>query len=241
MDEHELEQQPGDVRNTSRMAMVARYCGCGGFVLPLLGPLMLLAPFVCITGIVTGSIELVRAYRNPDQHPEKSQTWISLSMSTVSFILFGLFFAQLYNYVQTPIRRQNLRELGTSLQVYIQNHDGYIPTSSSAISLPPERRFYKRYYFYFLHIDKPYLYNGYLAGKKIETIANPERTIAFAKGKNKTASVFYNLADLDLHEGTVVFLDGRSTYCDEWTITKRFPANGIPTSESWFIKPITRP
>lgn len=231
------EEQPVTVLRKNHFSAVALYCVCAIFVLLLTGPFMMFIPLVCIIGAIAGIIGLIQVHRVPEIDPDTRQAWTGITLCTVIFIIVGLFVSQLCNYAQSPQIKSKLREIVIYLNMYAHDHQGQYPASTTELGLPPEKLSYKIFHFYYLHSERPYLFNGNLAGKKIDLIAYPERTLVIAPGKIKGATVFHNQAEIDLEGRGFAFVDGHNEYLSEWKNAKRFPSDGTVSDKTWFIKP----
>jgi hypothetical protein len=239
MDERIPDTQPAGVQHQNRFAEISLYCGFAAFGLPFMGPLAVLTPLACMAGAIAGVIGLLRAHRVAPRHDGAAQAWIGMTLCTFSFIAIGMVYASLLNYAQIPVDSEKPQGLAAQVNRYTYDNHGYYPASVSQLRLPSEQLSAKRFYFYYLHSVQPYLFNAHLAGKKIDDIADPARTILVAAGKKNGPTFFYSQTDLDFHVGRFIFVDGHNEAIgnSDRDISQHFPSGGRVTDDTWFIVP----
>ena len=69
---------------------------------------------------------------------------------------------------------------------------GYLPASFDVLHLPPSDLCCRRYYFYGLYSENPFLLNAHLAGKQLDNFAKPERTIIITIANNEIDTLFFS-------------------------------------------------
>jgi hypothetical protein len=230
----------------NRFAEISLWCGIIGIgCAPWIpSPLLAITPIASTIGLITGIIALVLYYRPDSDYEGVKEAWIGFTLCAITFCVAGYLLAQLGNYVRGVTCRSNQREIAVALLLYAQDHNGYLPTSLRDIddAIPAEKRFCRSYSFYYLHRTRPYVMNRHLAGKNIMVDLgdwwSPSRIILLAEGKNRDATSFSSLSEIDLKShGHVTFLDGSTGTLSLDTVDKHFPPDGKVTEETWFITP----
>lgn len=230
--EQSLESSP----NKNRCAEISFYSGIAGVLLCFAGPA--LAPLVMIAGFVTGIIALVQASRAPTRCAYVRQALVGIALSLVSFTLIGILYAMLSNMSEGFATGNEMRRITGGLLIDAQAHQGHLPMSISALGLAPGELMWDKYYFYRLHTHHPYLFNARLAGRNVDVLSLPERTVIIAPGKKMGATVFHSLADIDLEvRGSVACVDGHTESVSSSGIVDRAPARGSGKDDVLFIEP----
>lgn len=239
-----MDTQPAEGRrlyssDNNRFGLVSLWCGIIGICCAFT-PLFVIVPILCILGFLSGIVALVMIYQPASRYENASQAWVGCSLCLLTFGVTGILFTALMGYVQMAQSTANQRNIAFTLQYYVEEHNGSLPSSLAELALPTQTFFCRQYYFYPFYKTSPYIFNGYLAGKDISSFAYPERTVIIAEGTDLHAKVFFTASDLNLRAHRLVtFLDGHVEYQPE-NFAKHFPSNGNISDDSWFIKPILK-
>lgn len=244
-----MDSRPTDERKllgpyNNVFALVSLLCGTIGVISPFFcSPLLIITPYIYILGFLSGIIALVVIYQPASPYDNARHAWIGCSLCLLAFVVTGFLYAMLGNYAQQALCPGNQHNIAMYLQFYEINHAGYLPSSLTAFNhdIAVDKRCCHRYYFYSLNNASPYIFNGYLAGKNINSFAFPERTIVTAEGTDMHAKLFFTPSALNLRDhGSVTFLDGTVERYRPENFAKHFPGNGKITDDTWFIKPILK-
>jgi len=241
------------------MAIFSLWCGIIGVCLlpglyihhsfwnPLLASyLLLIIPFVSTLGIIAGVIGLVIAYRPATPYKGARQAWIGFLCCAIAFGITGLSWASALNYSDCAFEQRSILD---GLGMYVKdNGKGLLPFSLTELfvyyNYPQEQHYYNKHYFYWLYTKRPYIMNGYLAGKKIADFPYSKRTLLIAVGKNSQTKYFFKRSDIDLSDNMAVTLydldDCDIERIEPGSLAKHFPVDGKVTVDSWLIKPLSR-
>ena len=171
-----------------------------------------LIPVITVLGIILGIIAIRFNKKYPEKYISFHRALIGLLLNIIMFIIGGVVTAAITN----EFCIQNLRRLNETVIFYAESQvegDGYLPASFDVLHLPPSDLRCRRYYFYGLYSERPYLLNAHLAGKQLDNFAKPERTIIIAIGNKENDTTFFSTPEEIDHPNhrLVSFLNGIST------------------------------
>ena len=215
-------------------------CACCLPVLPILPLaifLLVLIPMLSLLGFLAGVVGLAFIYRSASRYTGAIRAWIGCVLCAFAFGFAGVTFASLLNSLEGA---SDQRDIMQALQFYVQDNGGSLPSSLTAMGeyLPKEQLYSHNHYFYWLYTTRPYIMNGYLAGKTIQGYTHPERTLLVAVGKGKHAKLFFKRSDIDLSnnmEVTFLSLD-KIERIEPGSEAIHLPADGKIAKDSWFIE-----
>lgn len=193
----------------SHWVRVAVWCG-GLSVVGLMfiySPLLMVLPFLALTGVIAGIVEIVMTCRRPTPRRVPWQALVSIFFFGILFYFCGWFYAAVMSHAQQAHQLNNLQQMSIFLNDYADIHQAKLPATLGDFEVSVKTLVSKDYYFYYLHNRRAFQLNGHLAGKSVKGLMEPERTVVIALGKSEKPGVFLS-ADVLALPAMALFADG---------------------------------
>lgn len=212
-DEHEVvtpqQERASAFVTTSAVISILSLLGCA-----LFSPLLLVLPFISLTGLVYGIVALFMSLRDR-QYPIQWRAFGAILFGIGVLLFSSLRMNGLMNYGSIPVCSNNQRQLAIAVQMYLQDHDSQFPNSLSEAGNVAARCMVCMTHQYILTSKIPYVYNTALADNRLSALTNPREMMLTADGMAGNDGHLRTFADINVtrHDtiGLASFVDGHTT------------------------------